>query len=213
MIDPLKRMTLATLCALALVPRSVAAQATAEPQAASTNKPQVVKVGDPAPIFAGRTDEDKPWKSADYVGKQIVVVYFYPADMTGGCTAQACAYRDKLAELKRDDVVVVVGVSGDTVESHRMFKALHELNFTLLADPEGKIARAFGVKLGPGGAISREFEGQGVELARGVTAARWTFVIGLNRRIAYKNTKVDAAKDPEAVLKAIAKLEKAKKGS
>ena len=204
------QVTLATVCALALVPRSAAAQATAEPPAASANKPQVVKVGDPAPIFSGRTDEDKPWKSADHVGKQIVVVYFYPADMTGGCTAQACAYRDKLTELKRDDVVVV-GVSGDTVESHRMFKALHKLNFTLLADPEGTIARAFGVKLGPGGAISREFEGQGVELARGVTAARWTFVIGLDKRIDYKDMQVDAAKDPDKVFRAIERIANATK--
>jgi len=57
------------------------------------------KVGDPAPNFESTSDDGKAWKSADHVGKKIVVLYFYPADFTGGCTKQACAYRDDFKKL------------------------------------------------------------------------------------------------------------------
>ena len=185
------------------------AQEPASEAPAKKPKPVVLKIGDPAPEFAGQTDADKPWKSKDHVGKKILVVYFYPADMTGGCTAQACAYRDALAELQRDDVEVI-GVSGDTVENHQHFKKEYDLNFTLLADPKGAIAKAFGVKLGEGGTIQRPIDGEIVALTRGATADRWTFVIGLDKKIAYKDTKVNAAKDSEKVLAAIEKIKPAK---
>ncbi|MAT70271.1 MAG: peroxiredoxin [Planctomycetaceae bacterium] len=200
---------LAVACAAPLYAAQTDAAAAAKPQADAKPKEVVLEVGDAAPEFAGRTDEDKPWKSKDHVGKKILVVYFYPADMTGGCTAQACAYRDALAELKRDDVEVV-GVSGDSVENHQHFKKAYDLNFTLLADPEGKIAKAFGVKTAPGGTIEREIDKQIVALTRGTTAMRWTFVIGLDKKIAYKDTKVNAAKDSEKVLAVIEKIKPAK---
>ena len=66
--------------------------------------------------------------------------------MTGGCTKQACSFRDDDGAARARKGVEVVGVSGDSVENHQVFKKAHELNFTLLADPEGVIARAFGVK-------------------------------------------------------------------
>ena len=81
----------------------------------------MLKVGDEAPEFEGLDDEGKEWKSIDHVGKKILVVYFYPADMTGGCTEQACSYRDAMEELEEDGVEVI-GVSGDTVENHKYFK-------------------------------------------------------------------------------------------
>jgi thioredoxin-dependent peroxiredoxin len=59
-----------------------------------------LKEGDPAPKFSSTDDNGKPWKSEDYVGKKILVVYFYPADCTGGCTKQAQGFRDDLKELK-----------------------------------------------------------------------------------------------------------------
>ena len=185
---------------------TVRAQEPAAEAPAKRPKHVVLKVGDPAPEFAGQTDADKPWKSKDHVGKKILIVYFYPADMTGGCTAQACAYRDALAELQRDDVEVI-GVSGDSVENHQHFKREYDLNFTLLSDPEGKIAKAFGVEMGKGGSIEREIDGKTITLERGVTAMRWTFVIDKDWQIAHKDTKVDAAKDSETTLKVIEALE------
>jgi peroxiredoxin Q/BCP len=177
---------------------------------ADDSKSVELKVGDKAPAFEGRTDEDKLWKSKDHVGKKVLVVYFYPADMTGGCTKQACNYRDAIAEMDGDEVEVV-GVSGDSVENHQHFKKEHKLNFTLLADPEGKIAKAFGVKTGDGGVVNVSVGGKDVSLERGVTASRWTFVIDRDGKIALKDDKVDASKDTERTLKVVEKLAAKKK--
>ena len=162
------------------------------PAAADESKPVVLKPGDKAPEFAGDTDEGKPWKSADHVGEKVIVLYFYPKDMTPGCTKQACTYRDMQKDFAGKDVEII-GVSGDTVESHQEFKKAHDLNFTLLADPKGEIAKAFGVKLLSGGDT--------------IVTSRWTFIIDEDGKIAYKNEKVDAEKDPTTVLKVIEELE------
>src|SRR6266481_1125600 len=103
-----------------------------------------VKVGDKAPAFESVDEAGKPWKSSDHVGKKIVVLYFYPADFTGGCTAQACGFRDNLKPLTEKGVEVV-GVSGDSVKTHALFKKDHELPFSLLADESGDIAKKFGI--------------------------------------------------------------------
>src|SRR5262245_22721498 len=151
-----------------------------------------LKKGDQAPKFVSTDDQDKEWKSADHVGKKILVIYFYPADLTGGCTKQACGFRDDMKKLV-DQGVEVVGVSGDAVKNHQLFKQIHKLNFTLLADEDGSVAKKFGVPLKPGGVIkAKDADGNTVELKRGVTAARWTFVVGKDGKIAYKNSKVNA---------------------
>ena len=165
-----------------------------------------LKVGDQAPHFLGIDDAKKEWDSKQKAGKKIYVIYFYPADMTGGCTKQACAYRDAVKEMSRKDVEIV-GVSGDSAENHQHFRNEYKLNFTLLADTDGKIADAFGVKRSKGGSIVREIAGQDITLERGVTASRWTFVIDKDWRIAHKDTKVRPAQDSENVLKVIGKLE------
>jgi thioredoxin-dependent peroxiredoxin len=163
---------------------------------AEEEKPVEIKVGDKAPEFQGQTDQAKPWKSKDHVGKKILVVYFYPKDQTPGCTKQACNYRDMQKEFA-DKNVEIIGVSGDTVESHQAFKKAEKLNFTLLADPDGKIAKAFGVPV--------------KSLGGGLFASRWTFVIGPDGKIAHKDEKVDATKDSATVLKVIEKLEAEKR--
>ena len=161
-----------------------------------------LKVGDPAPKFESVDVTGKVWKSADHVGKHTIVIYFYPADLTRGCTKQACGFRDDMAKLK-DQGVEVVGVSGDSVKNHEIFKKVHTLNFTLLADEKGDVAKAFGVPLKPGGTIKETFEGKQIELTRGVSAARWTFVIDKEGKIALKNTEVKAAEDSKAILKIV----------
>jgi peroxiredoxin Q/BCP len=155
-----------------------------------------VKVGDPAPEFSAKTDSGETWNSKDHADK-IVVVYFYPAAMTGGCTKQACAYRDDLAKL-HEQGVEVVGVSGDFVEGLALFKKAESLNFPLLSDPDGAVAEKFGVPVSLGGEIQREVDGQQHTLKRGVSAKRWTFVLK-DGKVAYKNTNVDAAGDSKAV--------------
>src|SRR5262245_56066677 len=110
-------------------------------EARKDDKPVELNVGDKVPAFDLRTDRDTTWASSDHFGKKWVVIYFYPGDFTPGCTAQANSFRDimnKLTELG----VEVVGVSGDSAKSHELFKKAQKLNFTLLADEEGKVARA-----------------------------------------------------------------------
>ena len=165
-----------------------------------------VAVGDKAPTFEVYDDQGKPWKSSEHFGKKIVVVYFYPADMTGGCTAQACAFRDDLGKLAGKDVVVV-GVSGDTVESHQLFKKAHNLNFPLLADVEGKVADAFGVPKTVGEkTVKATIEGVDYDLVRNVTTKRWTFIVDRDGKIAYKDDNVNARQDAEKVMAAIEAL-------
>lgn len=158
-----------------------------------------LKVGDSAPNFKTLADNGKMWDLNKYLGEKIVVVYFYPAAMTGGCTKQACAYRDYHSDIQSADAIVV-GVSGDNVEGLQLFKKAENLNFTLLSDESGEIAGKFGVPTRDGGTITREVNGESFDLTRGTTASRWTFIIDRDGKIAYKNEQVDAAKDAELVL-------------
>lgn len=164
-----------------------------------------LKVGDKAPAFTCDDDSGRSWKSDEHYGKKIVVVYFYPAAMTPGCTKQSCGFRDDMKKLA-DKGVEVVGVSGDEVAGLKLFKQAHELNFALLADSDGAVAKKFGVPLGKGGEIKRTVEGKEYTLKRGVTASRWTFVVGRDGRIALKNTKVNAAEDSKAIMKLVESL-------
>jgi peroxiredoxin Q/BCP len=162
-----------------------------------------LKVGDKAPSFTATDDQGKEWKSADHVGKKVVVVYFYPADFTGGCTAQACGFRDNI-EAINDKGVEVVGVSGDSAKTHALFKKEHKLPFTLLADEDGAVAKKFGVPFGKGGKVKHD----GQELVRGVTINRWTVVIGTDGNIAARYQVGNAGQDSKKVLETVKKLSK-----
>ncbi len=163
-----------------------------------------LRIGDPAPEFEAMTDKGEIWRSADHKSG-ILVVFFYPAAMTGGCTAQACSFRDNRSQLV-DMGAEVVGISGDQVRNLQIFRRSNNLNFPLLSDADGSIAQAFGVPLRDGGTITREVDGEQVELTRNVTTARWTFIIGEDGNIAYMDTEVDASVDSEAVLAAIKEM-------
>jgi peroxiredoxin Q/BCP len=174
---------------------------------AADDKKVELRVGDPAPAFQALNDQDKTWSSTDHYGKKWVVIYFYPGDFTPGCTAQAKAFKEgmnKLTELG----VEVVGVSGDSVKNHELFKKAQKLNFTLLADEDGALARAFGVPFGPGGVVkAKDADGNPIEIKRAGTAARWTFVVGKDGKVAYKNTKVLPAADAKAIIEFVSKAE------
>jgi len=159
-----------------------------------------LKVGDAAPDFTVKDDQGNDWKASEHYGKNIVVVYFYPADTTGGCTKQACGYRDDLSKLKEAGVEVV-GVSGDSVKNHQLFKQKENLNFTLLADPEAKVAAAFGVphKLEEK-TVTAEINGKKETLVRTATEERWTFIVGKDKKIAYANKVSNAAGDSKTIL-------------
>jgi peroxiredoxin Q/BCP len=157
--------------------------------------------GDRVPDFSAIDENGETWKLSDQRADYLVV-YFYPAAFTGGCTAQACSYRDHETAFKLLNAKVV-GVSGDEHENLKAFKDIHNLNFTLLSDAEGNIAELFGVPTRNGATIEKEVDGKTLQLSRGVTTSRWTYVVDGNGRLVYKDDEVQAATDPETVLKAI----------
>jgi peroxiredoxin Q/BCP len=103
----------------------------------------VVDVGSPAPDFELQADTGETVRLSSFRGRPVVL-YFYPKDHTSGCTTQACGIRDAWSEFERAGAVVL-GVSPDDVASHQSFRADYELPFTLLADPDHKVAEAYGV--------------------------------------------------------------------
>ena len=163
-------------------------------------------MGDAAPAIEARDAYGKPWRSADIVGDRILVVYFYPAAMTEGCTKQACAFRDDHSTLQELGAEVV-GVSGDRGLNLIAFRESNRLNFPLLSDTAGTIAKAFGVPLRQGGTITRTVDGRELQLTRDVTAERWTFIIDRQGRIAFKETEVNPEGDSKAVIAAIRKMQ------
>jgi peroxiredoxin Q/BCP len=100
--------------------------------------------GSPAPAFKLPASTGGEISLADYKGKQAVVLYFYPKDMTPGCTQEACSFRDLAADFAEVGAVIL-GVSTDDLASHAKFVAKHELNFPLLADAEAAVCQAYGV--------------------------------------------------------------------
>jgi peroxiredoxin Q/BCP len=100
------------------------------------------EMGKPAPAFAMDCD-DGPVSLAAYAGKALVL-YFYPKDDTSGCTSEAKAFRDAMAEFRAAGVEIL-GVSKDSVASHAKFRTKHELPFRLGSDPEGTVCEAYGV--------------------------------------------------------------------
>lgn len=98
--------------------------------------------GDPAPPFSLPADDGRTVSLADFRGKKVVL-YFYPKDDTPGCTTEACGFRDSWAEVVRAGAVVL-GVSPDGVSSHARFRKKHALPFPLLADPDHRVAEAYG---------------------------------------------------------------------
>ena len=102
-----------------------------------------MKAGDSAPAFTLADQNGKAVSLADFAGRRVVL-YFYPKDNTPGCTRQACAFAQNYAEFSRRGIVVI-GISRDSVESHRKFAEKYSLPFVLLADPELQAIRAYGV--------------------------------------------------------------------
>ncbi|MBQ7403439.1 MAG: thioredoxin-dependent thiol peroxidase [Lentisphaeria bacterium] len=102
-----------------------------------------MKVGDTAPLFTLPDKDGQQVSLSDFSGKKVVL-YFYPKDNTPGCTRQACAFGERFSEFQKRDVVVI-GISKDSVESHRKFAEKYHLPFLLLSDPELQAIRAYGV--------------------------------------------------------------------
>ena len=150
-------------------------------------------------MFKATADDGSTWDISKFIGKDYIVIFFFPGAMTGGCTKQACSYRDHQDELASANTIVV-GISGDKIENLKLFKQAENLNFALLSDEKGNIAKSFGVPIGEGASIKRTVAGVEHELIRDITIKRWTFIAGKEGKIIYKNEAVDPEKDSREVL-------------
>jgi|SRR5690606_25139582 len=115
-----------------------------------------LKIGDKAPYFEGNDQNGKLVTLDDFQGHKLVV-YFYPKDNTPGCTNQACNLRDNFSELRAQNYQIV-GISADSVKSHKRFEQKYKLPFTLIADENKKIIHDYGV-WGEKKFMGRKFQG------------------------------------------------------
>ena len=103
----------------------------------------MVNEGEEAPDFTLQADDERKVSLKDYRGKKVVL-YFYPKNGTPGCTREAIEFRDIANKFEKEGAIIV-GVSKDSIKSHQKFKQKHELPFTLLSDPEGRVLDLYGV--------------------------------------------------------------------
>ncbi len=150
----------------------------------------MLEVGSKAPEFT-LPDQNGEMKSlADYRG-QKVILYFYPKDMTAGCTKQACAFGELYPQF-REKGAVVLGVSKDSVASHKRFEEKHGLPFTILSDTEKKVVQAYDVW--------KEKKNYGKV---GMGVVRTTYLIDEEGVIVKAFDKVKAASNPSQMLEAL----------
>src|SRR5690242_16318080 len=124
----------------------------------------MVEVGSPAPEFRLQRSDGKFVTLEEFRGKKNLVVYFYPKDFSRGCTAEACGFRDSYEEFKNLGAEVI-GISGDSQQSHNEFTREHKLPFILLTDADGAVTKAYGVKKSLGllpGRVSFIIDKQGI---------------------------------------------------
>ncbi len=148
------------------------------------------KVGDQAPDFSAAASDGTTVHLKDLVGKGNIVLYFYPKDDTPGCTKEACGLRDSITDLKGLNAIVL-GVSFDSVESHKKFIEKYNLPFVLLADTNRAVAKAYGIADD-----------------RTPVAPRVTFIIDKSGKIAYVDPKVNPATHAAEIRAALAALDK-----
>ena len=133
--------------------------------------------GKKAPAFSLEGSDGKKHSLDDYKGK-TVVLYFYPKDDTPGCTKEACGFRDQNSSLKKADTVVL-GVSKDSIESHKKFAGKYKLPFTLLSDPKTEVMKkygAFGKKMMYGKEVQGTIRSTVVIGPKGDVLKHWTTV-------------------------------------
>ena len=147
----------------------------------------MLEVGTKAPDFELPDQDGNTHKLSDYAGKKVIL-YFYPKDSTPGCTKQACGFSERYPQFLEKGAVVL-GVSKDSVASHKKFQEKNGLAFTLLSDAERQVIEAYDVW--------KEKKNYG-KVSMGVV--RTTYLIDENGIIVKANDKVKAAEDPENML-------------
>ncbi len=154
-------------------------------------KGNAIKVGDKAPDFTLPAQDGKDVSLKEYAGKKAVVLYFYPKDNTPVCTKEACSFRDQYEVFAKKDTEVL-GVSADSVESHKDFAAAQKLPFKLLSDKDNAVRKLYGVAS-----------------TMGVMPGRVTYVIdkeGVVRLVF--NSQLDSKKHVDEALKILSEINK-----
>jgi peroxiredoxin Q/BCP len=160
---------------------------------ATEDAPTWIEAGEKAPAFTLTADDGQKVRLADLKGRPVVL-YFYPADDTPGCTKEACAFRDAQSKLAKSGAVVL-GVSPDDIASHEKFRDKYSLNFPLLADPDHKVADKYGAW--------REKNMYG---KKSMGIQRSTFLIDADGKVAKVWKRVSVDGHDEQVLAALADL-------
>ena len=150
-----------------------------------------IKIGSSIPAFTLPDQNGNLFDISSVLGKKNLVIYFYPKDDSPGCTAQACSFRDQFEVFKEADAVII-GISGQSVESHKEFAEKHRLSFTLLSDEGNIIRKQFGVQSD----------------LLGLLPGRVTFVADKNGKVIYVfNSQTQATKHVDEALKILKELQ------
>jgi len=145
-----------------------------------------LKAGDKAPDFSAPLSDGTEFKLSENLPKAPLVLYFYPKDFTPGCTKEACALRDDFPRFQ-DFQATVIGISYDSIDSHKKFAAKHRLPFPLASDADKTVAKAFGV--------------DGLLFAK-----RATFIVGGDGTILWANPSVSPSTHSRELQAALAKF-------
>ena len=146
-----------------------------------------IKSGSNVPWFELKDQDGNIFRLQDVLGRKNLVIFFYPKDNTTGCAAEACSFRDEYEQFLDSDAIVI-GVSSDDEASHRNFIQNHNLPYTLLSDPDGKVRELFGVP--------RSFFG--------LLPGRTTYIIDKKGIIRYIfNSQIDIRKHVETAIEVL----------
>lgn len=180
-----RRRRMILLAALGLVTIYFASNAMSKEKA---EKP--VGPGSMLPEFTALDQHGNTFDIREKIGKQVLVIYFYPKDDSPGCTKEACAFRDQF-EVFRDAGAFIIGISSQSVQSHKEFAEKHRLNYTLLSDEGSRIRRLFGVPT--------DF--------LGLIPGRVTYIAGKDGKVVYTfNSQVRAAEHVDKALEVVKSL-------
>ncbi len=147
----------------------------------------MLEIGQKAVDFTLKDQNDNEVKLSDFLGKKVVL-YFYPKDMTPGCSAQAKGFAELFDEFSKKGAVII-GVSKDTVKSHKKFEEKYSLPFILLSDPEHEVMESYGV-----------WQEKKLYGKVSMGTVRTTYIIDENGVVENVFTKVKAAQNPQDML-------------
>lgn len=149
-----------------------------------------IEKGSQVPVFSLPDQNGKDFSISSVIGKKNLVIYFYPKDDTPGCTKEACSFRDQFEVFNEEDAMII-GISGQSVESHKRFAEKYHLNFTLLSDESDKVRKLFGVPVN----------------FLGMVPGRVTYIVDKSGKVVYVfNSQTQAEKHVEEALRILREM-------